>query len=244
MTNLLRHSHAPDADGCVLEITPQRRRLAACWISGESPRAGQAAERRRQRPRNLYRRAGGHCRHRRREPIASSGIGGRSSVFDDASPGAVYVPAGMPFTVTRPGRGRTGGLLGARGSRAVRRAQSARATCPRQCAARAPTPATSATFFPKTEAPTVSSWSRSSPRAATGRAIRRTSTTRRRREAKPLSRRPTIIESILPRASRSNACTRTTAIIDETMCVHDGDLVLVPRGYHPVAPRTATISTI
>ena len=31
--------------------------------------------------------------------------------------------------------------------------------------------------------------------------------------------------------------------LDEAMAVEDGDVVMVPRGYHPCARRTATTST-
>ncbi len=46
VNNLIRHCHAPDANGCVLEVTPQKRGLAACGVSGQSPFRGASCERR------------------------------------------------------------------------------------------------------------------------------------------------------------------------------------------------------
>jgi 5-deoxy-glucuronate isomerase len=91
--------HAPDSKGCVLEITPE----SAGWkhigfkvvqlSPGETHEGGEAG-----REACLIVLTGtaevqvGDSRF--------EGVGGRSSVFDDAAPGAVYAPAGAVFRVT------------------------------------------------------------------------------------------------------------------------------------------------
>ena len=49
------------------------------------------------------------------------------------------------------------------------------------------------------------------------------------------SRKPIIIGSTRRRASPSSASIPTTASLDEAMAVEDGDVTLVPKGYHPCA---------
>ena len=71
-------------------------------------------------------------------------------------------------------------------------------------------------------------------RAAIGRAIPRTSTIATTCRRNRCSRRPTITAFRRRRVSRCSASIPTTATLDETMAVGDRDVVLVPRGYHPV----------
>ena len=80
-----------------------------------------------------------------------------------------------------------------------------------------------------------SSSSRSSRRAATGRATRPTSTTPRTRRARHTSRSSTTTASPGRRAGPSPASTRRTGQPRRVLVPRDGDVVLVPRGYHPVA---------
>jgi 5-deoxy-glucuronate isomerase len=91
--------HEPAADGSVLEITPQ----SAGWTHvgfkaaklgpGQSHKGGEAG-----REACLVILAGSAdvTVGARRFP----GVGGRSSVFEDAAPGAVYAPAGAEYEVT------------------------------------------------------------------------------------------------------------------------------------------------
>ena len=98
MTNLLRRPHAPDTNGCVLQITPQNAGWQRVGFRVNRLSAGQVA-------------SGGDV-GREACIVVLTGtaditiethrferIGGRSSVFDDTSPGAVYAPAGMQFKV-------------------------------------------------------------------------------------------------------------------------------------------------
>ncbi len=48
------------------------------------------------------------------------------------------------------------------------------------------------------------------------------------------SRKPTTTGWIRRRASRSSACTPTTARSTKSLAVENHDVVMVPRGYHPV----------
>ena len=71
-------------------------------------------------------------------------------------------------------------------------------------------------------------------RAATGRATRPTSTTRRTRHGRPTSRSSTTTASRDRRAGPSRASTRRTGRSTQSFAPGDGDVILVPRGYHPV----------
>ena len=71
--------------------------------------------------------------------------------------------------------------------------------------------------------------------AATRRATRRTSTTATICRRNPISRKPTTTASTRRRALPSSASTPDDRSLDEAMAIEDGDVVLVPRGYHPCA---------
>ena len=99
MTDLLVRKHAPDAAGVVLEVTPQ----SAGWghvgfkvvelAPGETARGGEAG-----REACLVLLSGaadiavGEARF--------ACLGGRASVFEDRAPGAVYAPGGAAWAVT------------------------------------------------------------------------------------------------------------------------------------------------
>ncbi|MEJ2815964.1 5-deoxy-glucuronate isomerase [Caulobacter sp. CCG-8] len=99
MTNLLVRPHAPDASGSVLEVTPQSAGWTHVGFEVVTLEPGQRFE-------------GGDAA-RETCLVVMSGkaavtvadkafgeIGGRASVFEDAAPGAVYAPAGAAFSVT------------------------------------------------------------------------------------------------------------------------------------------------
>jgi 5-deoxy-glucuronate isomerase len=91
--------HAPDADGCVLEVTPQ----SAGWKhvgfkavkldSGQSHQGGEQG-----REACLVILTG--TADIEVDAARFENVGGRASVFDDAAPGAVYAPAGATYRVT------------------------------------------------------------------------------------------------------------------------------------------------
>ena len=104
MTDLLVRRHAPDAQGVVLEVTPK----SAGWrhvgfkvvelAPGQTATGGEAG-----REACLVLLSGTADITAGAEtfpPQTFRGLGGRASVFDDQAPGAVYVPGGGAWTVT------------------------------------------------------------------------------------------------------------------------------------------------
>src|SRR5271168_4920344 len=96
MTNLLLRPHAPDAEGCVLDITPQSAGWQRVGFRVHLLSAGQVAsggEDGREACLVVLKGTADIVVESRR----FDGLGGRSSVFEDAAPGAVYAPAGAKF---------------------------------------------------------------------------------------------------------------------------------------------------
>jgi 5-deoxy-glucuronate isomerase len=99
MTDLLVRKHAPDAEGVVLEVTPKSAGWDHVGFKVVELAAGQAAR-------------GGEAGREACLVVLSgmadvtvagrtfAGLGGRASVFADAAPGAVYAPGGAAWTVT------------------------------------------------------------------------------------------------------------------------------------------------
>ena len=99
MANLKVRPTAPDAGGRVIDITPASAGWRYVGFEVRKLAAGQSASLSfADRETCLVVLTGtadiaaGEARF--------AGVGGRASVFDDAAPGAVYVPAGLPITVT------------------------------------------------------------------------------------------------------------------------------------------------
>src|SRR3954465_7878643 len=99
MSRLLVNPHAPDAAGCVLEVTPRSAGwhyvgFKVCRLERGQKLTGGEAD----RETCLVALSGA-------AQVAVDGVelglvGGRGSVFDDAAPGAVYVPAQCGFVLT------------------------------------------------------------------------------------------------------------------------------------------------
>lgn len=99
MTDLLVRKHKPDAAGVVLEVTPKSAGWAHVGFKVVELAVGQTA-------------AGGDPGREACLVVLSgtadiavgnesfAGLGGRASVFEDAAPGAVYAPGGAAWTVT------------------------------------------------------------------------------------------------------------------------------------------------
>jgi 5-deoxy-glucuronate isomerase len=99
MTDLLVRKHKPDAAGTVLEVTPQSAGWDHVGFKVVELAAGQAAR-------------GGEAGREACLVVLSgtadiavgvarfTGLGGRASVFEDRAPGAVYAPGGAAWTVT------------------------------------------------------------------------------------------------------------------------------------------------
>jgi 5-deoxy-glucuronate isomerase len=162
-----------------------------------------------------------------------AGIGGRGSVFDDAAPGAVYAPAGRDYAVTAksevelavcsaPGKaGRSPRAIAAsdmskevRGSgtntRYVRNVLPQSQEADSLLVVEVITPGGHWSSYPPHK----------NDQAAVGK--------------------ETVLEETYyhrlnpPQGFAFQRVYTDERDIDETLCVHDGDLVLVPRGYHPV----------
>ena len=99
MTDLLVRKHAPDAAGVVLDVTPKSAGWDYVGFKVHHLAAGQSA-------------IGGEAGREACLVVLSgtadvtvadqnfSGVGGRASVFEDKAPGAVYAPAGAAWSVT------------------------------------------------------------------------------------------------------------------------------------------------
>lgn len=231
MSRLLVRPHAPGADGAVLEVTPESAGWKHVGFKVLKLGAGQSAD------------GGGDGREAclvvltgRADVTAGetfADIGGRASVFEDAAPAAVYVPAGTPWTVTArtqvelavctaPGTGQGEARLidPSRMSREVR-GQSTNQRYVRN-------------ILPETE-PADSllvvevitpggHWSSYPPH--------------KHDTATPAEE--TALEETYyhrldpPQGFAFQRVYTDDRSLDETVCVQDGDVVMVPRGYHPV----------
>jgi 5-deoxy-glucuronate isomerase len=232
MTNLRVRPTQPDADGRVIDVTPesagwryvgfQLRHLAkgktaafsypdreACVVI----LAGKADVE-----------AGGE---------SFAGVGGRASVFEDAAPGAVYVPAGVSVTIaaatdaevaicTAPGSGAGSPRL----ITADRMSRETRGTGTNQRFVRNILPETEAAeSLLVVEAVTPAGhWSSYPPH----------------KHDSDVPTRETALEETYyhrispPQGFAFQRVYTDDRSLDETVCVEDGDVVLVPRGYHPV----------
>ena len=232
MSGLLVRPHAPDAAGCVLAVTPESagwshvgfklHRLAA----GQALTGGEAA-----RETCIVVLAG----------VAEIGvggqvlgrIGGRASVFDEAAPGAVYAPAGLDYSVRAEGAvelalcsapGRPGGA-----ARVI-----AAADMPREVRGSGTNTRIVRNILPETAAADAllvvevltpgGHWSSYPPHKHDSAA-----------PGEETALEETYYHRLNP--SQGFAFQRVYTddrALDETLCVHDGDVVMVPRGYHPV----------
>ncbi|HEX4199405.1 MAG TPA: 5-deoxy-glucuronate isomerase [Caulobacteraceae bacterium] len=232
MANLRVRPTVPEADGRVIDITPQsagwryvgfqlRRLAAGKTVAFSFPDretcvvvlAGKADMT-----------AGGE---------AFAGVGGRASVFEDAAPGAVYVPAGVEITVaavtdaevavcTAPGSG-----VGApRRIPAESMTREVRGVGTNQRFVRNILPETEAAeSLLVVEALTPAGhWSSYPPH----------------KHDTDTPNDETALEETYyhrinpPQGFAFQRVYTEDRSLDETVCVEDGDVVLVPRGYHPV----------
>jgi 5-deoxy-glucuronate isomerase len=161
-------------------------------------------------------------------------VGGRKHVFEDAAPGAVYVPAGVPFEVVARGEaeiascsapGRPG-----RAARIVASAEMSREVRGRGTNARfvrnilSESQPADSLLVVEVITP-AGHWSSYPPH----------------KHDSDVAGVETALEETYyhrvnpPQGFAFQRVYTDDRSLDETLCVHDGDLVLVPRGYHPVA---------
>ena len=173
----------------------------------------------------------GHCRVRW-GGAGWQALGPRRSVFE-SYPHALYLPAGVSV------RGRGAGGFRDRGRpRAGHRGISRRdsfvpRTAATRFAAAAMPRARSSTSCRRRFRPSACSSARCSRRAATGRAIRLTSTTSTIRPSKSIWRRRITSGFAADGGYAFQRLYTADERFDETFRVEDGDLLLIPEGYHP-----------
>lgn len=233
MSSLLRRPHRPDDTGRVLDVTPHN----AGWthVGLQIYRLGHG------------RRIAGEARDRETCLVILSGtaevavdgrslgtVGGRKHVFEDAAPGAVYVPAGVPFEVVARGEaeiascsapGRPG-----RATRIVAPAEMSREVRGRGTNTRfvrnilSESQPADSLLVVEVITP-AGNWSSYPPH----------------KHDSDVAGVETALEETYyhrvnpPQGFAFQRVYTDDRSLDETLCVHDGDLVLVPRGYHPVA---------
>ena len=232
MTTLLVRPHAPDRSGSLLEVTPQ----SAGWshvgfqvinLSPGQTHTGLSPD----RETCLVLLSG--AAEVTAGDTAFGAIGGRASVFEDAAPGAAYIPAAMTFSVTAvtdvelavctaPGKpGAQARLIAdADMSREVR----GKGTNVRHVRNILDQHAPADTLLVVEVITPGGHWSSYPPHKHD------TAT-----EGEETALEETYYHRLNPAQGFAFQRVYTDdRSLDETMCVQDGDVVMVPRGYHPV----------
>ena len=232
MTDLLVRKHEPDAGGVVLEVTPQ----SAGWdhvgfkvielAAGQTSRGGEAG-----REACLVVLSGtadiavGHMRF--------DGLGGRASVFEDAAPGAVYAPGGAAWSVTAttpvelavctaPGAG--AGEPRLIGSEQMSREVRGQGTNTRHVRNILPETEPAESLLVVEVITPGGNWSSYPPH----------------KHDTAVAGEETALEETYyhrlnpPQGFAFQRVYTDDRSLDQTMAVEDGDVVMVPRGYHPV----------
>jgi 5-deoxy-glucuronate isomerase len=232
MSKLLVRPHAPDASGTVLEVTPQSAGWTHVGFKVVRLEAGQRFE--------------GGDPARETCVVVMSGkaavtvagqdfgeVGGRASVFEDAAPGAVYAPAGAAFSVTAVTDVELA-LCSAPGQPGGRGRLIAAADMPREARGQGTNTRFVRNILPETapadgllvvEVITPGGhWSSYPPHKHDTAA-----------EGEETALEETYYHRLNPPQGFAFQRVYTDdRSLDETACVQDGDVVMVPRGYHPV----------
>ena len=163
----------------------------------------------------------------------SASIGGRASPFEP-DPWSFYVPARSDWSLTG------GGRLRDRHLHLARRRQAAGARDPAR-SGRAGNARQGHEYPPCPQHPARDRSSRKPARGrgdhAVGPLVELSAAQARSRRAARTNRcwrRPITTASTRPRGLRCSGSIPTIASLDETLAASDGDVVLVPKGYHPV----------
>jgi 5-deoxy-glucuronate isomerase len=230
MTSLLVRAQAPDETGCVARVTPS----SAGWkhVGFEAYRLGPDA-----------RLAGGQAGREacivilaggadvRAGPLQAS-LAARHSVFEDAAPAAVYVPAGMDYAVTArtacevaigsaPGDGGQPRVIDAAHMGREVRGKGTNTRYVRNILPQ--TQPASSLLLVEVITP-GGNWSSYPPHKHDSAA-----------PGEETSLEETYYHRLNPPQGFAFQRVYTDdRSIDETYCVQDGDVVMVPRGYHPV----------
>ena len=232
MSDLLVRKHAPDAAGIVIDITPASAHWGYVGFRVQQLAAGQSAE-------------GGEAGREvclvilsGRADVAAGDavmtkVGGRSSVFEDQAPGAVYAPAGVKWTVTATTpvelavcSAPSGGKLPPRRIQPEEMSREVRGVGTNTRYVRSILPETApADSLLVVEALTPGGhWSSYPPH---------------KHDTATLGEETALEETYYhrlnpPQGFAFQRVYTDDRSLDQTMAVENGDVVLVPRGYHPV----------
>ncbi|PXA85021.1 5-deoxy-glucuronate isomerase [Caulobacter sp. D4A] len=232
MSTLLVRPHAPDADGSVLEVTPQSagwshvgfrviKLAAGDTFDGVEP----------DRETCIVVMSG--AAEVSTEGVAFGRIGGRASVFEDKAPGAVYVPAGAAYGVVAMSDVELA-LCSAPGKSGGQARLIAEADMPREVRGQGTNVRHVRNILPETapadgllvvEVITPGGhWSSYPPHKHDTAS-----------EGEETALEETYYHRLNPPQGFAFQRVYTDdRSLDETVCVQDGDVVMVPRGYHPV----------
>jgi 5-deoxy-glucuronate isomerase len=232
MSSLLVRPQAPDSSGCILEVTPESAGWKHVGFRLLALRAGQqvsASDAGRETcivvlTGTALVTVGGEI---------FGAIGGRASVFDDVAPGAVYIPAGLTYAIdavaaaqvavcTAPGR-EGAGHARVIGSHDMPREVRGKDTNTRYIRNILPETQPADSLLVVEVITPSAHWSSYPPH----------------KHDTALANETALEETYYYRVAPAQGfgfqrVYTDDGSLDETMCVHDGDLVMVPRGYHPV----------
>jgi 5-deoxy-glucuronate isomerase len=232
MSRLRVRPHAPDASGAVLEITPQSAGWQHVGFKVVRLQAGQSfADADAQRETCLVLVTGSADVQVGEQRFA--GLGGRATPFEDKAPGAVYVPAGQAYRVeatsalelavcTAPGH--SGGRARAIGEASMSREVRGKDTNTRYVRNILPETETADSLLVVEVVTPGGHWSSYPPH--------------KHDTASPAQE--TVLEETYyhrlqpPQGFAIQRVYTDDRSLDETVSVEDGDVVMVPRGYHPV----------
>ncbi|WP_164468099.1 5-deoxy-glucuronate isomerase [Caulobacter vibrioides] len=232
MSKLLVRPHAPDATGSVLEVTPASAGWTHVGFQVVKLAAGAVFE--------------GGDPDRETCVVVMSGtaevsaqgvsfgaIGGRASVFEDKAPGAVYVPAAIAFSVSAvsdvevalcSAPGQPGGQARLIAERDMPRETRGRGTNTRFVRNILPETAPADGLLVVEVITPGGHWSSYPPHKHDTAA-----------EGEETALEETYYHRLNPPQGFAFQRVYTDdRSLDETVCVQDGDVVMVPRGYHPV----------
>ncbi|WP_310028310.1 5-deoxy-glucuronate isomerase [Caulobacter rhizosphaerae] len=232
MSKLLVRPHAPDPSGSVLEITPQSAGWTHVGFRVIKLAAGETFDGAEPGRETCVVVMSGTAEVTAGD-LSFGAIGGRTSVFEDKAPGAVYVPAATTYAVTAANAVELA-LCTAPGKPGGRARLIAEVDMPRETRGKGTNTRLVRNILPET-APAEGllvvevitpggHWSSYPPHKHDTAA-----------EGEETALEETYYHRLNPPQGFAFQRVYTDdRSLDETVCVQDGDVVMVPRGYHPV----------
>ncbi|MBL8524996.1 MAG: 5-deoxy-glucuronate isomerase [Betaproteobacteria bacterium] len=232
MSALLVRPHAPDLHGGVLEVTPQSAGWSHVGFKVHHLEAGQSlAGGENDRETCLVVIAGKVKLHVDGDELGT--IGGRASVFEDAAPGAAYIPAGSSFRFLAISKAEVA-ICSAPGKPGREARVIADSAMSRETRGQGTNTRYVRNILPQTE-PADSllvvevitpggNWSSYPPH---------------KHDTAKVDEETALEETYYhrlnpPQGFAFQRVYTDDLSLDEAICVQDGDVVMVPRGYHPV----------